>query len=590
MIQPLEPEARLPGVRAVMLLWLVAAAVLVGVLWSSIPRFGASDPDDYMRLAQVRDLLAGQSWFDVHQYRMAPPQGADMHWSRLVDLPIASFLLFFRLFLPEALATGLAMTAVPLLQLLLIMLLMRRLLLTLGESEGTALTAAGIVVLFPILIGQFTPLRIDHHGWQGICALASALMLARGNDGRAPFYAGLIGAAWLTISLEGLPLVGVVAGVFALRYVLRRENAILAYLAALGLGSLVLFAATRPLAQLWQPVCDAISLPHLAGFAGGAAVMALAPHLPRQNLLVMRVLALGLAGATALALVVFPLGACAVNPFGTLDPVIQRDWLQYVTEGRPFTAQPPSTAVMLVWTLLLVVAGWLLVARSRCGDPRRWNEIGLYALLTAVLSLLIMRAAVSSQFLAVPLVAVLIARLLPRIRAIRSDLPRVLGTVAFLLGITPTAALIAGTLVEQRMQPKAEKQDVRSRAAAQESRCDIAALNALPRSHLFALMDMGPEILARTPHSVVMGPYHRNAPKIRDILEAFGGDPARAEALVRANQPRYLVFCAKLGEAEIAAGRNPANLAAQLTAGKVPGWLEQVSAFKGGIRVYTVKR
>lgn len=45
------------------------------------------DTDDAMRLVQIRDLLAGQGWFDMSQHRLMPPNGAGMHWSRLVDAP-----------------------------------------------------------------------------------------------------------------------------------------------------------------------------------------------------------------------------------------------------------------------------------------------------------------------------------------------------------------------------------------------------------------------------------------------------------------------------------------------------------------------
>ena len=47
--------------------------------------------DDAMRLVQVRDLMAGQGWFDPVQARLGP-EGTEMHWSRLVDLPIAALI------------------------------------------------------------------------------------------------------------------------------------------------------------------------------------------------------------------------------------------------------------------------------------------------------------------------------------------------------------------------------------------------------------------------------------------------------------------------------------------------------------------
>ena len=51
------------------------------------------DNDSLLRLVQVRDLLGGQGWFDLHQYRMGPEGGFVMHWSRLVDAPIAAIIL-----------------------------------------------------------------------------------------------------------------------------------------------------------------------------------------------------------------------------------------------------------------------------------------------------------------------------------------------------------------------------------------------------------------------------------------------------------------------------------------------------------------
>ncbi len=57
------------------------------------------DTDDAMRAVQLRDLLAGQSWFDMTAYRLDPPQGVFSHWSRIVDAPLAGLELLLRLFL-----------------------------------------------------------------------------------------------------------------------------------------------------------------------------------------------------------------------------------------------------------------------------------------------------------------------------------------------------------------------------------------------------------------------------------------------------------------------------------------------------------
>ena len=53
--------------------------------------------DSAMRLVSVRDLLAGQGWFDLTQSRLGLEGGFEMHWSRLIDTPIAGLVLFFDL-------------------------------------------------------------------------------------------------------------------------------------------------------------------------------------------------------------------------------------------------------------------------------------------------------------------------------------------------------------------------------------------------------------------------------------------------------------------------------------------------------------
>src|ERR1039458_7159007 len=76
-------------------LWLPILATLLLGLVLSLPRVPAVwqtgaffDSDDAMRLVQVRSLLAGQPWFDMTSYRLDPPAGVFMHWSRVVDVPL----------------------------------------------------------------------------------------------------------------------------------------------------------------------------------------------------------------------------------------------------------------------------------------------------------------------------------------------------------------------------------------------------------------------------------------------------------------------------------------------------------------------
>ena len=82
----------------VVLVWLGFCGWFIFNEWSSIRYFGLGDTDDNMRIMQVRAWLHGQGWYDLRNYRMNPPYGANIHWSRLVDLPIAGLILTLRPF------------------------------------------------------------------------------------------------------------------------------------------------------------------------------------------------------------------------------------------------------------------------------------------------------------------------------------------------------------------------------------------------------------------------------------------------------------------------------------------------------------
>ena len=65
--------------------------------------------------------LHGQGWYDLRNYRLNPPFGANIHWSRLVDLPIAGLILGLRPFLGGAAAERWAVAIAPMLPYLLLL-------------------------------------------------------------------------------------------------------------------------------------------------------------------------------------------------------------------------------------------------------------------------------------------------------------------------------------------------------------------------------------------------------------------------------------------------------------------------------------
>src|SRR5258708_30061868 len=100
----LAPRERTETRAILLVVW--AATVIASMVGRGLGQDLSTD--DAMRLAEVRDLLAGQGWFDLTQYRLNPPDGVVMHWSRLIDLPLAMLIRAGEMVLPIAIAERVA--------------------------------------------------------------------------------------------------------------------------------------------------------------------------------------------------------------------------------------------------------------------------------------------------------------------------------------------------------------------------------------------------------------------------------------------------------------------------------------------------
>src|SRR4051812_30316307 len=96
------------------LAWLLIVVQLLAHDWSDTAR-ALGDTDDAMRLAQLRDWLSGQGWYDLNQARVAG--GYESHWSRLIDAGLAGTLWVFGWFFDPAIAERLMRVVWPLLRL-----------------------------------------------------------------------------------------------------------------------------------------------------------------------------------------------------------------------------------------------------------------------------------------------------------------------------------------------------------------------------------------------------------------------------------------------------------------------------------------
>ena len=591
--------AKGPHLR-VLITWALLAVTMILVNFKLVAALRFTDPDDALRLLQVRDLLAGQSWFDVHQYRIAAPEGVAMHWSRLVDLPIAAMILLLRPLLGVAGAEFVTVIAVPLLVLLCAMLLLGRLAARWFNDEVVALSCL-MIGLSPPVLCQFTPMRIDHHGWQIVLALVALSGLHARDARKGGAVIGVALATSLSISLEGLPLTLLFLGLCALRGLRApavRFDWLFSATLGLALGSGAIFLVTRGIYDL-ATHCDAISPVHLALFAwvaAGAAALRFAT--PRT--LVGQVAALGVMGAGALAIMLGVAPECRGGAFVMLDPLVKRYWYDSVAEGMPFWHTTAPMAAAIVAGPLVGLYGVFRLWREAKDAPTRllWLDHMLLLAGAWLIGMAVARASATALvFAAVPSAALILSwvyhlrsvPILPRLGGyalVVSLLAPGLPVAMAMSAMSPAAATLASSgTVQQVAGNKVGAMGI------SKCRYDVAgaALNKLPATDIFAPLDIGPDLIVKSHDRVVATGHHRGAAGMHDVIAAFMAPPEQAHALIRKRHATLIAVCPDIYEPAVYATRAPKGLMAQLLHGKPPAWLEPVDIAPGShIRFWKV--
>ncbi|AMK16523.1 hypothetical protein K663_00650 [Sphingobium sp. MI1205] len=580
--------------------WLIPAWILCSVilLWLSrgqLTVLGFRDPDDAMRLQQVRDWIGGQPFLDVSQHRVSPPTGGPMHWSRIVDMPIAALILLLHPMVGASMAEVIACSVVPL---LLLGCLVWVLHVASDRIAGrpVAMIAPLLLLTTPTILVQYGPLRIDHHGWQILMATIALAGAMDPRPARGGVVAGAAIAIWLQISSEGLPYAALFAAALALRQWLdRRETArFVAYAATLGGAAFLLLALLRGFGPLMQAQCDALSAAYVWPLLAFAVATPIAFHFTPASSARGRFLAAGLSGGAAAALFVVTGRACLTgDPFQALGPVAYKLWYLHVMEGRPIWEQGRSMAGLILIPPVAGLAGSILAARNAAmAQVRdRWLMVALLLTGATIVALLVMRAMSVAHVFALPGIGWLILQLFRRAQQQSATVVRVFASSAVAL-LTP-AALCAIWIAAMAALDKGKDE---TPTVANDCRTPeaLTSLRQLPPSTLFAPLDIGPDILVRTRHKVIGTAHHRNAAGITAVVEGFTAPPAQARTILTAlnggKGPDYLIACAGLNEFRHYSKEHEGSLAAMLDRGKQPEWLKPV-ALRGAksLRVYQVR-
>lgn len=556
------------------LLWIVTCGVLLVYRWPQIQWFALGDTDDNMRLMQVRAWLGGQDWYDLRNYRLNPPEGFNIHWSRLVDLPIAVLLLIAKPLVGGAMAEKFAVSIAPMIPLGVVFaglgLTARRLI-----APGAAVLAAGIFVCLVTAMTMFMPLRIDHHGWQLAMLTVVLAGLADGRGMRGGVTVGLASALSLVIGLETLPWLAIAGAAIGLRWVSNGDAARLrGYAWSLGLGSVAGFFAFAS-NDNWALRCDALTPVWVSVMVAASLGMWAVSALPARTRAV-RLAAAALLGVALLLYFAMAWPDCLGRP-EQVSPQLQKLWLDNISEAKPlYTRNGPTILAASALLVGLFGSFWALWANRDNERFGAWATISLMSLGSALMLLWQARAAPTALTFSVPGAAALGWAMLPRLRAHPSVLVRTLGVVAaFLLVSGLWVQLAAGQLPERDQARPGMKRVARANASC-PSIPALRPIAMMPKATILTLVDLGPRLVTMTHHNALAGPYHRNGGAILDVHKAWRGSADDARAVMKRHGATLLLICPYLSETTVYRAESPKGFYVELSGGKVPGWLEPV--------------
>ena len=387
----------------VALAWVMICALMLVTNYGSIAHAAFSRSRRRHAPDAGADLLAGQSWFDVHQYRVdAAAGGVPMHWSRLVDVPNCLGDLVFLIFHGAIHGGIVAAVVVPL--------------FTFGFArcwpdgsawDGGARRRPCLPRDGPVSTADFTH-EADADRPSRMADRLLALLAVSGLMARSPrlggWMTGFALALWVSISVEGLPLAVAICGI------LRCAGFATAGAAAGSSMSWVRSRSALPLsssAHAALPIWCSIAM-RFRRFTWRSSLGARPLHLACPGVSRSRVLASCAGWALIVAggaIVFFAAPQCAGGGFVALDPLVGEFWYRSVGEGMPVWQQSPALALqILVPPLIGLFATLKLAANSSNWLRAWWCDYALLLGASLFVALFVARAgSVAGALAAVPL-------------------------------------------------------------------------------------------------------------------------------------------------------------------------------------------
>lgn len=577
---------------------LVVAGCLVLTILTALSIYEGRT-DDVMRWVVVRDLLNGQGWFDLYQYRLGPDDGTLMHWSRLVDAPIAALYLLFELFLPPQSALHVTAIAWPA---ILAGLALWAFTVTGGVLGGRPGAVSALIFGAYALANsrKFNYFSFDHHGYQ-IMLFAFALMffVLRKDRPRAGLWLGVCLALSMSIGTESMVHTALIGAFFAADWVVSGKPArqrVIEFGAAIAATLLVASLATTSSDSFFFAACDALTLSIAlpAGLAGLGLVVSAAfvSHQPMW----VRAVCFGAVGGLVIVFAQTFAPHCLENPIDQMPLVMREFWLSQITEAQnvlvSMQRHTGETIALTGISCFVIVAG-LVFARA---SETRIDYLLLSCLVLASLVLFFYQIRMVA-FLTMSLVAIQAQVLRVIYQKYKASGRHVFGLlmIVFAIFMSPKT----GIKIENQYDAWRLAHDDRAEASEPKVTVKYCAthvayepLNDLPPGFVVAGLNFAGNFLRYTHHSVLGGNYHRNEAGNLAQIELFRSDTADIGAHLAKLDVDYVILCKEATRAEywdsVSDGE---GLPAAFVAGNLPDNVEEIPRpEQEAFRVFRVNR
>ncbi|MCG3269068.1 hypothetical protein [Yoonia sp. I 8.24] len=547
------PVLRILRDNAFLLVILAALALVIGKAavdgMTLREDFGTKGNDDVMRLLSVRDWLAGQGWYEVRQYRLIPPEGVSLHWSRYIDAGIAAIIVPMSWFFSPETAEQIAVTAWPTLIMVLTLLI-----IGFGTRRVFGVTAACFAmvctVIWPLTADLHTSAgNLDHHNVQFLMMVIMAFAVIWPSR---PIMAGIIGgfagAFSLAVGLESLVFivgVGTVLLVHAVFAATRQtRHTLIAFCLALGAGSTVFWLGQTGPDIRMDLMCDQLARPTLSLVAIAMAASLLSVAVAGAQVRPIRslgVAAVVTAGGLALA---WPMLAhCLAGPYAQIPSDLQELISTQITEAKPgivYAISKPAVALVFVLpifsALIFGAILWVQTRRDPMGKP-----IGLLLILCLIglpMMLLQMRTVIIAASV-VPMIGGVVIAHYGRSYFTTRDLKD--GLLALVIAIL----IVSPVTVVQALMPLLPSSN--STAVATQDNCrsytSLNALNDVPPAVILSHVNYGPSLMWATHHAAISAPYHRSTAAFMNGIVPFQMEAEEMKAYSQNTSATHLLLC-----------------------------------------------